>query len=143
MGKLGVALLFILMIDVVGFLAFTAAAEEGVGIGSGWAGNNTMLQMFYTPTTDASNHTIYMIQNDSVFYQSVPVEPGEGFSTGSFIDRIFVLFKFLRFILVGLLVPVQLVMLLGIPYQLTMLLIVPLCLFYVLGIIDIVSGGNS
>lgn len=148
-GKISVIFVTLLMINIVGYLLMNSMVAEGIAEANPYVTENTLLVKFFSPVEVAAagggTNTIYMMDNNSALFGSVPLEPPESFlsGVGDFIDRIFVLFGFLRTILGVVLFPVALVSFMGLPWQLAMLFFPPLMVLYILGLIDLFSGGDS
>lgn len=149
MGKLSSVFTILLMFNIIGFLLMSAAIEEGFSTSNNFIDRDSLLVQLYSPVTftDASGeHTVYFSGNSSTLYNAVPQQPTTSFieNVGQFIDRIFVLFAPLR-ILIGILVfPVALIAYMGIlPWQLSQLVLVPLFSLYILGFLDLLSGGDN
>lgn len=142
MGKVSSIIIALLMVNIIGFLLMSEYVPNSENV---YIQENSLLQKLYTPMEDGDGNTLFVVGEGSELYGSVPQEPPESFieNVGQFIDRIFILFDFIRVILGVLVFPIALISFLGIPWQLSMLLFPPLTLLYVLGLIDIFSGGNS
>lgn len=145
MGKLSTIAITLLMMNIIGYLLMNAAIDDGFATGNPYLGSNSILVKIYTPYQDANNNTVYLIGNSSDIYQSVPTQtPTSLIQQGiSFVDRIFVIFTFIKIILGILVFPIALITYMGLPYQLTMLFIAPLTLLYIIGFFDLISGGNN
>jgi len=147
MGKLSSIFLTFLMMNIIGYLLMATAIEEGFATpGSNvYANSQTLLGTLYSPYTDASGNTVYLAGNNSELFGSVPQNPPQNFitSVGQFIDRIFVIFDFVRIMLAVLLFPIALITFMGIPYQITLLFITPLTALYIIGFFDLISGGDN
>lgn len=145
MGKISSIFVLLLMINIVGYVLMTAMVEEGVAAGNPYVADNSLLVKFYTPATTDLNQTIYVLDNGSTLYQNVPQEtPTSLIQQGiSFVDRIFILFGFVQVILGVLLFPIALISFMGLPWQLAMIFFTPLTILYILGLIDLFSGGSS
>lgn len=145
MGKLSSIFVFMLMINIVGYIMLSGMVEEGVASGNSYLTENTLLVKFYTPVLDGDGQTVYMLSNQSALYTNVPQNtPSSLIEEGiTFVDRIFVLFGFIQAILGTILFPIALISFMGLPWQMSMLFFLPLMSLYILGIIDLLSGGNS
>lgn len=145
MGKLSSILLTFLMMNIIGYLLMAAAMEEGFAAGNPYVGSQTILGTLYTPYTDAGGNTVYLAGNSSAMFGSVPQQPPTSFiqNVGQFIDRIFVIFDFIRVMLAVLLFPIAMITFMGLPYQITMLFIAPLTALYIIGFFDLISGGDN
>lgn len=145
MGKISTIFIFLLMINIVGYILMTAMVEEGLAVGNPYVTNNTLLVKFYSPQVLGEGDTIYVLTNDSDLVVGLPQGTPESFIQEgiTFVDRIFILFGFLRTIIGVILFPVALITFMGLPWQLAMLFFTPLMGLYILGIIDLLSGGNS
>lgn len=148
MGKLSHLTILLLMINIVGFIFMTDAAVEN----NPYISENSVLSSLYTPpaTSDAPEPgqvtTTYTLGESSTIAGSIPTEPPDNFieNAAQFIDRIFILFDFVRVILAFLFVPAALFSFaLALPWELTMLLGIPIGTLYVIAIIDIFGGGDS
>lgn len=148
MGKLSHLTMILLFISIVGFIYFTDAAVEQ----NPFITENAVLAKLYTPSS--ANLTLipgapmstYRVGEDSLLAQSIPTEPPDNFieSAAQFIDRIFVLFAFIRVMLAFLFVPAALFSTaLALPWELTLLLGVPISTLYVIAIIDLFGGGDQ
>lgn len=145
MGKLSTIALTFLFLNIIGYLLMSAAIEDGFATSNPFLGENTMLARLYTPYTDGDGNTVYLIGNSSTLYGDVPTEtPSSLIQQGiSFVDRIFVIFGFIKTMLAMLVFPIALVTFIGLPYQLSMLLLAPLTLLYIVGFFDLISGGDN
>jgi len=145
MGKLSSVFILLLMINIVGFILMGGMIEEGLASGNPYITENSLLVKLYSPANTDDGGTTYILNNESALYSNVPQQtPSSFLQEGlSFVDRIFILFGFVQTILGVLLFPIALISFLGIPSQLATLLFPPLVALYILGIIDLFSGGNS
>jgi len=145
MGKLSSILMVFVFVNVIGYLLMSAAIEEGFATSNPYVGDDTILGQLYTPYASGDGGTVYLIGNNSAAYGSVPTgTPGSFIQQGvTFIDRIFVIFDFIKTLLAVLLFPVALVTFMGLPYQLSMLIMAPLTLLYIIGFFDLISGGSN
>lgn len=148
MGKASALAITLLMINIVGFLLMDAAVQEGYAAGNPYITQNSLLTTLYSAKTDISagaNQTIYELNNESALAQGVPSTLPQTYiqNLGQFIDRIFVIFGFFRTLIGIAFFPAALVSYLGLPWQLSMLLFPPIALLYLMGLIDILSGGDS
>lgn len=148
MGKTSSIFILLLMVNVIGYVlltdyvdAYPLTAGESIHT---LVNNNALLALYGTEKMDL-NVTTYEVKNDSLIYTSVPTVPDESFfsTVGSFIDRIFILFGFIRTFLAIALFPITMISLLGLPWQLSMLLGIPLATLYIFGIIDIFSSSGT
>jgi hypothetical protein len=135
------------MINIIGYLLMAAAIEEGFSTSNPFGSSETFLGRLYTPTTYGDN-TIFVLNatgGQGTVVGSVPTEtPTSLIQAGiSFVDRIFVMFGFIKTILAVLVFPVALFTYLGLPYQIAMLFIAPLTFLYIIGLFDLLSGGNN
>lgn len=144
MGKISTIFVFLLMINIVGYILMSGMVEEGLAEGNPYVTTNTLLTKFYTPVNQSGN-VVYVLNNESGLYGNVPQEtPSSLIQEGiSFVDRIFILFGFVKTILGVILFPIALLSFMGLPWQLSMLVFPPLMALYILGIIDLLSGGDS
>lgn len=148
MGKLSYITIFLLMVNIIGFIYLTDASVES----NPYVSSNSVLSRLYTPPEGSAAPapgevtTTYTLGESSSIAGSIPTEPPDNFieSTAQFIDRIFILFDFVRVILAFLFVPAALFSFaLALPWELTMLLGLPIATLYVIGIIDVYGGGDS
>lgn len=147
MGKLSSIAILILMINIIGYLLMAASIEEGFASTNPFGSSETFLGRLYSPTV-YQNQTVYFLNNSGgpgTLVGSIPTEtPSSLIQQGiSFVDRIFVIFSFVKTMLGVLVFPIALFVYLGLPYQLAMLLIPPLTLLYVIGFFDLFSGGSN
>lgn len=157
MGKLSSILTVFMFINIIGYLLMAAAIEEGFrseeALGD-FSGSQSFLGSLYTPvsyTDETGQHTIFVprgtpgVTDNSTIVGSIPQQtPSSLIQAGiSFVDRIFVVFGFIRVVLGVLLFPVALATYIGLPYQIAMLFIVPLLILYLIGFMDLISGGNN
>lgn len=148
MGKISSIFIFLLMVNVIGYILLADYASTNQWAGSVSQqlirGDNPLLSL-YSQSTDVNGNLQLNVDNTSGLFQSVPTTPPTNFVQGTavFIDRIFILFGFVRAILGVALFPVTLLSILALPWQLSLLLAVPLSALYILGLIDLFSGGNS
>lgn len=149
MGKLSSTFTILLMFNIIGFILMSAALEEGFAASNPFVDQDSLLVSLYSPvsfTDSQGTHTVYFSGNNSQLYGAIPQQPPTSFieNVGQFIDRIFVLFAPLR-ILIGILVfPIALITYLGIiPWQISQLVLVPLFTIYLLGFLDLLSGGDN
>lgn len=145
MGKVSGIFILLLMINIIGYILMSGMVDEGVAEGNPYVTSNTLLVKFYTPVADGSGETVYVLDNRSGLYTNVPQNtPSSLIQEGiSFVDRIFILFGFIQVILGVILFPIALISFMGLPWQLSMMFFPPLMALYILGIIDLVSGGDS
>lgn len=148
MGKASTLAITLLMINIVGYLLMSAAIEGGYAAGNNFAGQNSLLATLYTPETasnDPGNHTIYVLGVNSTLAQGIPQTLPQTYiqNIGQYIDRIFVIFGFFRTIIGIAFFPAALMDYMGLPWQLNMLIFTPIVLLYIMGLIDILSGGDS
>lgn len=147
MGKLSHLLMFLLMINIVGYIVLTQAGQDTTS----FVGEDALLSKLYTPPVNmtpasGTQAATFTLTNSTGLAQSVPVEAPDSFfeNVGSFIDRIFALFDFVRIALAFLFVPAALFgYTLALPWELTLLLGVPIATLYVIGLIDLLGGGDS
>lgn len=144
-GKLSSILITLLMINVIGYLLMGVAIAENYASKNPYISSNSMLATLYTPYQDMNNDTVYLIGNSSSIYGEVPTQtPSSLIQQGiSFVDRIFVIFGFIKTILAVLVFPIALLNFMGMPYQLSMLFMTPLTLLYIIGFFDLISGGDN
>lgn len=145
MGKLSATFTLLLMINVVGYILMYGVISEGLASTNMYSGEDSLLLSLYTPKVLSDNSTIFVLDNESNLYQAVPQQtPSSLIQEGvTFVDRIFVIFGFVQIIIGVLFFPVALVSFMGLPWELSMLLFAPLTLLYVLGLIDLLTGGQS
>lgn len=149
MGKTAGLLIVMLMINLIGYIALTdyvdAYPADKVENKMNSLMNNNPLMRLYGSSTLPDGNVTYDLTSNSTLYAGIPTGPPEGYLSGAFtfIDRIFILFDWVRAIVAIGLFPVTLLSLIGLPWQLAMLLGIPLATLYVLGIIDIFSGGGT
>lgn len=144
-GKLSSILITLLMINIIGYLLMGVAIAENFAVSNPYSGSNTILGTLYTPYQDMNNETVYLIGNNSGIYDDVPTQtPSSLIQQGiSFVDRIFVIFAFIKTILAILVFPIALLDFMGLPYQLSILFLTPLTLLYIIGFFDLISGGDN
>lgn len=144
MGKISSIFVLLLMFNIVGYILMGAMIAEGMATGNAYAGPNSLLESFYTPLNQSGN-AIYVLSNESALFENVPQQtPSSFIQQGiSFVDRIFILFGFVQTILGVILFPIALLSFMGLPWEMTMLIFGPLMGLYILGIIDLLSGGDS
>jgi hypothetical protein len=147
MGKLSTIMIFLLMINIVGYIVLTQAGDAN----NPYITGNSILKTLYTapanvtPTSGAVSPT-FALDSSTGLSESVPTEGTDSFfsSATNFIDRILVVFKFIRVIFAFLFVPAVLFGYgLALPWEATLLLGVPLATLYIVGIIDLIGGGDS
>lgn len=145
MGKLSGIFVFLLMINVVGYILMSGMVEEGVAEGNPYVTDNSLLVKFYTPVADGSGNIVYLLNNQSGLYGQVPQNtPSSLIQEGvTFVDRIFILFGFIQTLLGVILFPIALISFMGLPWQMSMMFFPSLMALYILGIIDLLSGGES
>lgn len=145
MGKLSGAFILMLSINIIGHILLSNAVVDGLASGNPYIESNTLLVSLYAPTNDGSGDSVYLATSGSTLGGSVPADPPDEFSTGSasFIDRILVVFSFIGALLTALAFPVALISFMGLPWELSLLLFAPLGTIYIMGFIDLFSGGNS
>lgn len=145
MGKMSSIFLVFLMMNIIGYLLVSAQIEEGYAAGNPYFGPQTILGTLYSPYQDQGNNTVYLAGNSSELFGSVPQNPPLSFvqNLGQFIDRIFVIFAFIRVALAVMLFPIALITFMGLPYQISLLLITPLSGLYIFGFFDLISGGDN
>jgi len=143
-SKLSAIFIFFLVVNIIGYILMTSAVEEGLADSNPFIADNAMLTTFYSNST-SGGHTIYMLDNNSELLRNVPTETPSSFiqENVSFVDRIFILFGFLKVILGVVLFPIAMISFLGLPWQLSMMFFPPLTTLYIFGIIDLLTGGNS
>lgn len=146
MGKMSASFIWLLSINIIGFILMTAMVEDGLATGNSFEADNSLLTTFFTPSVDLeSNDTFYILDNTSALFGSIPQQPPESFieNFGQFIDRIFILFDFVRILLGVVLFPILLISFLGLPWQLSMMFFPPLIAMYLFGFMDLFSGGDN
>jgi len=145
MGKISSIFVLLLMINIVGYVLMNGMVEEGLADGNPYVTSNSLLVKFYTPVADGDGNTVYLVNNESGLYEKVPQNtPSSLIQEGlTFVDRIFILFGFIQTILGVILFPIALISFMGLPWQMSMLFFPPLMALYILGIIDLLSGGDS
>lgn len=145
MGKLSSVFVFLLMINIVGFILMSAQVELGLAANNPYISENSLLTTFYSPVEDGDGNTQYVVGNGSALYGAIPQEPPESFfdSVGQFIDRIMVMFGFVRVMLGVALFPIALISFMGLPWQLSMLIFPPLMALYMIGFMDLFGGGDN
>lgn len=145
MGKLSTAFILMLSINIIGHIFMSGAVVDGLAEGNPYIASNSLLVSLYAPTTDGDGDVVYLASSGSALGGSVPSDPPDEFSSGSasFIDRVLIVFSFIGALLTALAFPVALVSFMGLPWELSLLLFAPLGTFYVLGFIDLFSGGTS
>ena len=143
-SKLSAIFIFFLMVNIIGYILMTSAIDEGLADNNPYIAANSMLTTFYSSAV-SDNQTIYILDNNSALFTSVPQETPSSFiqENISFVDRIFILFGFLKTILGVVLFPMALISFLGLPWQLSMMFFPPLVTLYIFGIIDLITGGSS
>jgi uncharacterized membrane protein len=148
MGKISGLLIFMLMVNLLGYVllsdyvdAYPATAGESK---AALTANNPLLGLYGERTLPDGNKTYDLTENSSLYSQT-PTTPPENFLSGVavFIDRIFIMFDWIRAIIGVALFPVAMLAMLGLPWQLSMLLGVPLATLYILGIIDLFSSSGT
>lgn len=148
MGKISGLLIFMLMVNLIGYVVLTDyvdAYPETAGLSkTALVTNNPLLGLYGTHTTVDGNLT-YDMTNSSSLYAKTPTTPPQNFVSGIavFIDRIFIMFDWIRAIIAIALFPVTMLTMIGLPWQLSMLLGVPLATLYILGIIDLFSSAGT
>lgn len=145
MGKLSGAFMLMLAINIIGHILLSNAVVDGLAEGNPYIASNSLLVSLYAPTEDANGNSVYLASSGSVLGGSVPDDPPDEFSSGSatFIDRILIVFSFVGALLAALAFPVALVSFMGIPTELALLVFAPLTTIYILGFVDLFSGGNT
>lgn len=145
MGKISAVFILLLMIDIVGYILMTSAVDEGLAAGNPYITQNSLLTTFYSQTTLGSGEVVYVLDNESALYTNVPQEtPSSLIQEGiSFVDRIFILFGWVKALLGVILFPIALISFMGLAWQLSMLFFLPLMGLYIIGFIDLLSGGNN
>lgn len=157
MGKISSIAVTLLMVNIIGYLLMASAIEDGYaasGTLSNFNSSQTFLGTLYAPTTytdEGGSHTVYTLKgtpgtsDDGSLIGSVPTQtPSSFIQQGiAFVDRIFVIFTFIRVMLGVLFFPLALATYIGLPYQLAMLLLAPLTLLYIVGFFDLISGGDN
>ena len=145
MGKISSVLIVFMMVNTIGYILMASAIEDGFAVTNPYLGEGNLLTMLYSPTSGPDGQIIYAIGNNSEVYSSIPQSPPAYFlqQVGVFIDRIFVVFDFIRIMFAVLLFPVALITFMGLPWQLTQIFLVPLSLIYLIGFIDLISGGSN
>lgn len=145
MGKLSGAFMLMLSINIIGHILLSNAVVDGLADGNPYLADNSLLVSLYAPTEDSSGGSVYLASSGSVLGGSVPDDPPDEFSSGSatFIDRILIVFSFVGALLAALAFPVALVSFMGLPTELSLLLFAPLTTLYILGFVDLFSGGNT
>ena len=146
MGKLSGIFIFLLMVNIIGYILMSGMVEAGIADDNMYVSDNSMLTTLYSPATTGVNDTVYILDNEtSALILGVPTStPTSLIQQGlTFVDRIFVLFDFVRVMLGVLLFPIALISFMGIPWQLSMMLFPALTALYALGMIDLLSGGSS
>ncbi|MBR9702740.1 hypothetical protein GOV10_01770 [Candidatus Woesearchaeota archaeon] len=143
-SKLSAIFIFFLVVNIIGYILMTSAVDEGLADNNPYIADNSMLKTFYSSSV-SDNQTIYILDNNSALFVAVPQETPSSFiqENISFVDRIFILFGFLKTILGVVLFPIALISFLGLPWQLSMMFFPPLITLYIFGIIDLITGGNS
>lgn len=145
MGKLSGAFIVMLSINIIGHIILSGAVADGLAAGDPYLSDNSLLVSLYAPVDDGVGGTVFLASEGSVLGGSVPSNPPDEFSSGSatFIDRVLVVFSFIGALLAALAFPVALVSFMGLPSDLALLLFAPLTTIYILGFVDLFSGGNS
>lgn len=147
MGKLSSVMMFLLMVNIIGYIVLASAGQDT----SSFVGQDALLSKLYTPPADlhpvsGSQSATFTLGDSTGLAGSVPQEAPDTFfsATGQFLDRIFALFSFIRVVIAFLFVPAALFGYgLALPWEITLLLGVPLATLYVVGLIDLVGGGDS
>jgi len=145
MGKLSTAFILMLGINIIGHILLSGAVADGLASGNPYISSNSLLVSLYAPTEDGSGDSVYLATSGSALGGSVPTDPPDEFSSGdaSFIDRVLIVFSFIGALLTALAFPVALVSFMGLPWELSLLLFAPLGTLYIMGFIDLFSGGQS
>jgi hypothetical protein len=148
MGKTSGLVILLLMVNLIGYISmndYVTAYPDTAGSNSTALTANNPLLGLYSSSTQPDGTVQYGLTNDSTLYYNTPTEPPEGFFSGvfTFIDRIFIVFDWVRAIIAIALFPITLLTMLGLPWQLAMLLGLPLGTLYIFGIIDIFSSGGT
>ena len=135
-GKLSVIFLLLLMMNTVGFIVI----KTEIDMENPYVQESTPLARFYVPRGEG-----YGLTEEGALYQSVPTQASDDIISGflDFVDRILVTFKFLRAVIEFALVPGTLLAIMGLPWQIAMILEVFTTIFIILGLIDIIAGGDS
>lgn len=143
-SKLSALFIFFLMVNIVGYILMAGAVDDGLAAGNPYVSANSLLTTFYSSAT-VDGETVYVLDNSSALFSNVPQEtPSSFIQEGiSFVDRIFIMFGFIKVLLGVVLFPIALISFLGLPWQLSMLLFPPLATLYLFGLIDLISGGSS
>lgn len=151
MAKLASVFILLLCVNIIGYVLLSDfVGSENMSANGNFSTmradllNNPLMRLYDTAEDPSGNAIVGVGQNSSIFV-TVPTAPSEGFFSGvfTFIDRILVLFGWVRAILGIALFPVTLLSMLLIPWQLSLLLAVPLATVYIMGIIDLFSGGGT
>jgi len=142
MGKLSAVAMILLMVNIVGYIVFTDFVPTSQ---NPYIQNNVLLTTLYAPVSSPDGGTVYLPTNSSAITGTIPQSPPERFiaNTGAFIDRIFVVFDFVRLMIGIVAFPVALISFMGIPWQLATIFFPPLMLLYVIGFIDLFGGGDN
>jgi len=149
MAKLSSNFMFLLTINIIGFILMSAIVDEGLATDNNYAQENSLLEKFMTPKTvldtDGVNRSTYVLDNSSNMFIAIPQQPPESFieNFGQFIDRIFIMFDFVRIMLGVLLFPILLMSFMGLPWQLSLMFFPPLIAMYMFGFMDLFSGGDN
>lgn len=148
MGKVSSILILLLMINLIGYILlvdYVDAYPTAQTSKEQLLQDNPLLGL-YTSRTDTSGNTTYDItSNSSIYGGTTFTTPPDSYLSGvaTFIDRIFIMFGWIRAVIGIAAFPVTLLSILGLPWQLSMLLGVPLATLYILGIIDIFSSSGT
>jgi hypothetical protein len=142
MGKISAVAMILLMVNIVGYIVFADFVPNSQ---NPYITNNVMLTTLYSPVQSPDGGTVYLPGNSSAITQTIPTTLPERFiaNAATFIDRIFVVFDFVRLMLAVLAFPIALVSFMGLPWQMSMLLFPPLTLLYIIGFIDLFGGGDN
>lgn len=158
MGKISSIFILLLVINIIGYILLSDYVDAYPITAGEYNGellkDNPMLSLYGTAQREG-NTTYELTSNSSMYVNAcgsgnsgingTNCAPPSGFLTGAFtfIDRIFILFGWIRAVIAIALFPVALLSLLGLPWQLTMLLGVPLATLYIFGIIDLFSSSGT
>lgn len=149
MGKISGIFVFLLMINIIGYVLTAGAIQDGVAFSAcgTFDDDSTLLKKFYSSKVLVEdNSTVYFLENESVLAGAVPQNTPDSFTTEgiSFVDRIFILFGFVQIIFSVILFPLYFMSFtMCFPPIISMLLFLPLMALYLLGLIDLLSGGSS